>query len=233
MQAEEDAHFRALARAYTIKNPRGPPAHREQAQEGQRGPIGPAHGPRVAISPLWFFFAYSNRPVRWLRPNWPKLTRIRVVCDPREPPKGGFGLVCELSKSPCPLLVKFYQHEGRLVQRAHLRGCQWPTAAGRRANSRRFTRRGSKFPDDPPCDWSRYHHSPQRPFPDRALTSLSSPFRRSPVLKSRNPPSAYCRRQFISCAALNDFGLEVFFQQLLEPGKLSVPKIVILDVHSG
>jgi len=51
-----------------------------------------------------FFFTYSNRPVRRLRPNWPQLTRLRVFCDHKGPPKGDLGLVCALSKNPCPLL---------------------------------------------------------------------------------------------------------------------------------
>ena len=43
-QTEKDAYFSALAPAHTIKNPRGPPALREQAPEGQWGPIGLPNG---------------------------------------------------------------------------------------------------------------------------------------------------------------------------------------------
>jgi len=31
--------------------------------------------------------------------------RLRVCCDPKGPPKGELGLVCALSKNPCPLLT--------------------------------------------------------------------------------------------------------------------------------
>jgi len=36
---------------------------------------------------MWYFLGYSNRPVRQLRPNRAQLTRLRVFCDPKEPPK--------------------------------------------------------------------------------------------------------------------------------------------------
>ena len=72
-ETEEDAHFSALAPANTIKL-------REQAPEGQLGPIGLAYITYV----VFFYILEPASAVTAVCPNWPQLT------EP-PPPSPSFG----------------------------------------------------------------------------------------------------------------------------------------------